>query len=149
MSKKLRHGPKLSNHQNSLAKLDLQEALVQVGPAVGAADHVLILGALVTALGAVGDGALLHVDSGDICKNKTVILRAFFGFRENWRAKSCLLSGASLLVSRSRLFVILNFIRRPTSLEQYSEQPFWPAENVYALLSRNLSTKPNENEKIG
>ena len=51
-----------------LAEFDLQEALVEVGAAVGAADEVLVLVALVLALGPVWHGTLLQGHRPDVWK---------------------------------------------------------------------------------
>lgn len=53
-----------------LAILHLQVALVQVGPAVGATNHVLFFGALVVALGTLRDGALFQGNGSHICEKE-------------------------------------------------------------------------------
>lgn len=53
-----------------LAVFHLQETLVEVGPPVGAAYHVLVLVALVLARGTLGGAALLQSLGLYVCKDQ-------------------------------------------------------------------------------
>lgn len=71
-----------TNRSHSLAELDLEEALVEVGPAVGAAHQVLVLAALVAALGAVEHAALAQIHRFHVCEwlNKHLQYRTTIAF---------------------------------------------------------------------